>query len=226
MAKSILIVDDVQMFIDIYKEFLQYTKVEVMTAKNGIEALDVMKANKPDLIFMDLQMPRMDGAACCRIIKTDPILMDIPVIMISSTIKDEDRQISLTAGCDHFMSKPVSRDTFLDSARNILRDIDRREKRVSCSLDGTFIIDNKTVPFKILNISNGGAYIACDYRMIPDDVIQIGFVISDGKKIECHARVAWVNRIHTKIPQGFGVKFALLDKNAIEALKNFITNKK
>ena len=109
MGKSILLVDDVQMFIEIYKEFLQYSKVEIMIARDGIEALDVIKAKKPDLIFMDLQMPRMDGAACCRIIKTDAMLMDIPVIMISSSSKDEDRQICFSAGCDYFITKPVSR---------------------------------------------------------------------------------------------------------------------
>ena len=222
MGKSILLVDDDQMFIDIYKEFLQYSKVEVMTARNGIEALNAMKANKPDLIFMDLQMPQMDGAACCRIIKTDPILMDIPVIMISSSTKDEDRQICFTAGCDYFMSKPVSRDTFLACARRVLHDIDRREKRVPSCLDGTFIVDNNTIPCKTIDISVGGAYIACNYYMLPDDVIQVRFVILDGKKIECNARVAWVNRIYTKLPRGFGVKFSILDKNAKEALKNFI----
>jgi len=222
MSKSILLVDDVQMFIDIYKEFLQCTKVAVMTAKDGIEALDVIKASKPDLIFLDLEMPRMDGAACCRIIKSDSKLIDIPVIMISSTTKDEDQQICFAAGCDYFLSKPVSRDSFLECARRFLKDIDRRDKRVSCSLDGTLLIDNKSVPFHILDLGIGGAYITCNYYMLPDDIIQITFIIPSGKIIECHARVSWVNNIYSKIPKGFGVKFALTDNNAEEALKKFI----
>ena len=222
MSKAILLVDDVQMFIDIYKEYLQYTKVEIMTAKNGLVALDVMKARKPDLIYMDLQMPRMDGAACCRVIKTDATFMDIPVIMISSTAKDEDLNICFTAGCDYFLSKPVDRNTFLESARKYLLDIDRREKRALCSLDGTLFADNMTIPCKLLDVSVGGAYIACNYHMLPDSVIQLSFFITGGTEIECHARVAWVNRIYTKIPQGFGVKFALIDKKAEEALRKFI----
>jgi len=222
MGKSILLVDDVQMFIEIYKEYLQYSEVEVMTARNGIEALDIMKARKPDLVFMDLQMPRMDGAACCGKIKTDTSFMDIPVIMVSSSSKDEDRDVSFSVGCDYFLSKPVDRDFFLETARSFLPDIDRREKRVACSFDGTFIVENKSTPFKFFDISVGGAYIACNHHMMPDSVIQISFVIPDGPKIECHARVAWVNRIYTKIPLGFGVKFALMDKNAKEALKKFI----
>ena len=222
MNKTILLVDDVQMFIDIYKEYLQYTKVEVVTAKNGLLALDVMKAKKPDLIFLDLQMPQMDGAACCRLIKTDATFMHIPVIMVSSTAKDEDQNVCFSAGCDYFLSKPIDRNLFLESARKYLLDIDRREKRASCSFDGTLFTDNMTIPCKLLDISVGGAYIACNYHVLPDSVIQISFFITDGTKIECHARVAWVNRIYSKIPQGFGVKFALMDKNAEGALKKFV----
>jgi CheY-like chemotaxis protein len=223
MSMSILLVDDVQMFLEIYKEFLQYSKVEVMTAKDGIEALDVIKGRKPDLVFMDLQMPRMDGVACCRIIKTEPKFMDIPVIMISSNTKDEERNSCFAAGCDYFLAKPINREFFLESARRYLPDIDRREKRVLCSLDGTLIYENKTIPFKFFDMSVGGAYIACNYQMLPDDVIQIGFDIPGGTRIECHARVAWANRIYTKIPQGFGVKFALMDNKAKKALKQFLT---
>ena len=71
MKKTILLVDDNDMFLEIEKEFLQYTNTEVITACDGIEALNIVKAMRPDLIFMDLEMPKMDGASCCRAIKDD-----------------------------------------------------------------------------------------------------------------------------------------------------------
>ena len=84
MNGTILFVDDNSLFIEIEKEFLQYTGVDVLTARDGLEALDVVKTKRPDLIFMDLQMPKMDGAECCRAIKSDNSLSTIPVVMVSA----------------------------------------------------------------------------------------------------------------------------------------------
>jgi CheY-like chemotaxis protein len=149
--------------------------------------------------------------------------MDVPVIMLSSTAKDEDRNVSYAAGCDYFLPKPIDRNMFLAYARKFIIDIDRREKRVASSFDGTLFSDNSTIPIKLLDISVGGAYIVSNHHTVTDSVIQLNFVIPDGTRIECHARVAWVNRIYTKIPQGFGVKFALMNKKAEGALKKFIS---
>lgn len=83
MTRSILLVDDVQMFIEIQREYLQDSRVDILTARNGLEASRVMKSKRPDLIFMDFHMPMMDGAACCRAIKSDPGLREIPIKKIS-----------------------------------------------------------------------------------------------------------------------------------------------
>jgi len=222
MAKTILLVDDVQMFNVIHTEFLQESQVNVRTAKDGVEALYIIKTDRPDLIFMDLEMPRMNGAACCEAIKSDPMLINIPVVMITSSRKEEDRELCVTAGCNHILYKPVSRDTFLEVARRFLPEIERRENRISCNLDGIFIFDNKTLQCKLYDLSVGGAFIVSDRHLVLSNIIQISFAVSNGIKIECPARVTWVNRSDSKLPQGFGVKFARMPRQTIDALKDFI----
>jgi CheY-like chemotaxis protein len=226
MDHTILLVDDLRMFIEIEKEFLQYTLVDVLTAKDGLEALDVIKTKRPDVVFMDLEMPRMDGATCCRAIKADTALTNIPVVILTSKGKDENRERCYSAGCDYFLTKPLDRDVFLDVARKFIPDIDRRERRILVSMDTLLRVSDDNVPCRLHDLSVGGAFITTDYFGIPNSVVQISFTLPDGTAIECHARIAWINRIYAKFPRGIGIKFALMPQRMQEALKQFIDTHK
>lgn len=226
MDKTILLVDDVQMFIEIQREFLQDSLVDIITARNGLEALDIIKNNKiPDLVFMDLHMPNMDGAECCRAIKSDPALPGVPVVMVTTMGKTEDAEYSFTAGCDDFLTKPLDRDLFLEAARRFIPCIDRREKRLPIHVTGVFSTNAESLAFTLHDISVGGAYVASDYKPTPREVLKLYFTMPDGTRIECHGRVAWINDIVSKFPRGFGVQFALLPKKAKEVITNFIGSK-
>lgn len=221
MNKKVLLVDDVQMFIEIQKEFLHYSNVTVLTAKNGMEALDVVRTEKPDLVFMDLEMPLMDGAECCQSIKSDRTFAGIPVVIISSTATEEARSKCFSAGCSHYLPKPLGRDTFLNVARSFISGIDRRERRHKCTIEAGFSLRDANVPCRLYDLSVGGAYVISDYDVAPRDVIQIRFTLPDGSDIECPCRIAWVNNSFEKFHRGFGVKFAMLSKDAHNALARF-----
>src|ERR1035437_2297560 len=126
MNSKILLVDDVQMFLEIEKEFFLQSSGDILTAKDGCEALDAVKTGQPDLVFMDLQMPKMDGASCCQVIKSDSTISKIPVVMITSSEKKEDRELCYSAGCDYFLTKPLDRNRFLEIARKYVPAVDRR----------------------------------------------------------------------------------------------------
>lgn len=222
MGNTILLVDDIQMFIEIQKEFLQDSQVAILTARDGLEALKVIKIRLPDLVFMDLQMPGMDGAACCRAIKSDPTLRNIPVVMITSGGKPEYREQCSSAGCDDFLIKPLDRDHFLEIAKRFIPSINRREKRIPFNADVSILINHETLACTLYNLSMGGAYVESDYQATPRDVIRIAFTLPDGAIIDCPGRVAWVNSSIATMPHGFGVQFALLTSNAKEALTKFI----
>lgn len=222
MSKTILLVDDIQMFIEIQKEFLQDSQVVILTARDGLEALKVIKTRIPDLVFMDLQMPVMDGAACCRAIKSDPTLRNIPVVMVTSGGKPEYREQCYSAGCDDFLIKPLDRDHFLEIAKSFIPSINRREKRIPFNADVSILINHETLACTLYNLSMGGVFVESDYQATPRDVIRISFTLPDGAKIDCPGRVAWVNSSIATMPRGFGVQFALLPNNAKEALTKFI----
>ena len=132
MATTVLLVDDVSMFIELEKDYLQMSAVDVLTARDGKEALRICQTERPALVFMDLNMPVMNGADCCRAIKKDPQLRSTSVVLITSEGKDADRQLCLDAGCDDFLTKPLDRQIFLAAARKLLPSIDRRHQRAGC----------------------------------------------------------------------------------------------
>ncbi len=222
MNKTILLVDDVQMFIEIEKEFLQTSPVEILTAKDGLEALHVIRNKRPDLVFMDVHMPKMDGVACCRAIKSDASFVNIPVVMVTAKGSEQEQSKAYSAGCDHFITKPLDRDYFLLVARSFIPSINRREKRLQQSIKAVCRINNESISCTIHDLGVRGVFVACNYFGIPKSVVQLAFTLPDGAMIECHGRIAWVNRDNSVMPKGFGVQFALLPKPAKEALTKYI----
>jgi CheY-like chemotaxis protein len=222
MGGTILLVDDNKMFIEIEKEFLQYSSVEILTAEDGLEALNQIQYKRPDLVFMDFVMPKMDGIACCRAIKSDFDLLNIPVVMVTAQGNLEERNNAYSAGCDLFITKPLDRDSFLDAARSFMTSINRREKRRQISIDAVCRLNNEPISCRIHDLGAGGAFIETSYFGIPKSVIQVAFSLPDGTGIECQGRIAWLNRNNSVKPVGFGVQFALLPTRAKEALVRFI----
>jgi CheY-like chemotaxis protein len=226
MNGTILLVDDNSMFIEIEKEFLQYTGIDVLTARDGLEALNVVRTKRPDLIFMDLQMPKMDGAECCRTIKSDTSLNTIPVVMVSAKGNEDDQSKSYGAGCEDFLTKPLDRDYFLSVARSFLPTINRREKRLQACIKAVYRVNNESTLCTIDNLSVGGAFLSTEYFGMPKSIMQISFTLPDGTVIECPSRIIWINRISGKHPRGIGIKFALMPQQMQEALKRFIDTQK
>jgi len=222
MEDTILLVEDDWMIIEMQKEFLEHSNLDVLTAYDGQEALDIIKRKQPNLIFMDLHMPKMNGAECCRAIKSDPALAGIPVVMITSKGREEDKDLCFSAGCDHFLPKPLNRDDFLYVARKFMPDVDRREKRILVGIDALLRVKNEDVPCRLHDLSVGGAFITTDYFGTLNSIVQISFTLPDGTVIECHGRFTWINRINAKYPHGIGVKFALMPLRIQEALNKFI----
>jgi len=103
---------------------LQAANFEVSEAEDGLEALRSIQANPPDLILLDLLMPRMDGLECCRRIRSNPASQDIPVIIITSMGNHAKEHEASSAGCDLFLTKPVPEGLLLGKIRQLLQ---RRE---------------------------------------------------------------------------------------------------
>ena len=222
MNKSILLVDDVRMYIEIEKDFLKYSMLDILTAKDGVEALNILQTKRPEMIFMDLEMPNMDGATACRSIKGNPLFRNTPVVIVTAVGNEESKEACYLAGCDHLLAKPLDRDVFLNVARKFIPSIDRREKRVAVKIDCFLRCQNETVSCHLSDLSSGGAFVVTDYSAIPGSVVQISFSLPDGTFVDCPGRIAWINRLETKIHKGFGIKFALMAKEAKTNLNRFL----
>ena len=117
---KILLVDDTKLFLKLEREYLKQSSVVILTAENGRQALEIARNERPDLIYMDLNMPEMDGATCCAALKADPELRSIPVILVTTAGMSESVEQCKHAGCDGFLTKPIDRKTFLEMGRKFL----------------------------------------------------------------------------------------------------------
>lgn len=225
MNPTILLVDDLQMFLEIERDFFNHANVNVLTARDGVEALEVVKNKRPDLVFMDLQMPRMDGVTCCRAIKADPLHASTPVVIISSSSADKDKHESMAAGCNYFLTKPAGRDRFLEIAREFIPGINRRERRIPCSCEGVLSCNGETIACSLYDIGCDGAFVVTDFPGQPGNVINLRFSLPDGTRVDSPCKIVWVSgRINSR-PQGLGVKFALMPKDLRSALVGFLESR-
>ena len=229
MAKPIiLLVDDVNLILEIEKSFLRHSAVRIMTARNGEEALEAIRAERPALIYMDLNMPKMDGCDCCRALKADANLCSIPVIMVTTAGKQEDEEMCRRAGCDDYLTKPIDRRIFLDKGRRFLPDIDRREHRVPCRAQVTFSDAAATASGLSADLSVGGIFIASDQHLPDNAPVTVSFTLPDSsaRTIQAQGRVAWRNgqdgQRRYPLPNGFGVEFTDLDDEARRFIKAFV----
>ncbi len=104
---KILLVEDNEMNRDMLSRRLQRKGFDIDIAVDGLDALDAVRDDKPDLILMDIGLPLMDGWEVTRRLKADEATRDIPVIALTASATIEDRDRALDAGCDAFETKPV-----------------------------------------------------------------------------------------------------------------------
>lgn len=106
--RRILVVDDEIYIVHILDFSFQMEGYEVETALDGEQALERVKESRPDLIVMDMLMPRMDGLDACRALKASDETKDIPVVILSPRTRDVDRQMAFEAGAEDFVTRPFS----------------------------------------------------------------------------------------------------------------------
>ena len=120
---AVLIVDDehhIRLLIEQTLEELEDDDVELLTAADGEEALDVVENHKPNLVFLDVMMPKRNGYEVCRTIKHDWGLTDTTVILLTAKGQADDRTEGMAAGADDYLTKPFDPDELLARARAVL----------------------------------------------------------------------------------------------------------
>jgi len=123
--KMVLIIEDDELNQKLVKEILRvgnYRAIEAMDAETGIQ---LARRHKPDLILMDIHLPRMDGLSATRLIKSDEDLKQIPIVALTALAMPEDLGKALEAGCDDYVSKPFRIEDLLKTIDQLLDSSDR-----------------------------------------------------------------------------------------------------
>jgi two-component system cell cycle response regulator DivK len=120
MANRILIVEDNELNMKLFHDLLAAHGFEILEARNGRDALEMVKADRPDLIIMDIQLPEMSGLYVTKTIKSDPKLRAIPIIAVTAFAMKGDEEHIRAHGCEAYLSKPISIDKFLETVRTYI----------------------------------------------------------------------------------------------------------
>lgn len=120
-SSKVLIVDDNAQNVELLQAFLESLPVQVFTAVDGIDCLEKVKQHTPDLILLDIMMPRMSGFQVCRKLKGDPTTRDIQILMVTALNELGDIEQATECGTDDFVSKPVNKFELLTRVKSLLR---------------------------------------------------------------------------------------------------------
>lgn len=226
--KKILLADDVELFLEMERNFLQRDDLDLMIAKGGEKALDMIRQNSPQIAFLGLQMPGLPGEECCRIIKQDPATSGTAVVMIVNAGHPEQVERCRRAGCDEFLFKPINHDEFLAIVRKYMELEVRDGKRLKAQVRVYY----GPAPQKLfsefsVDLSTGGLYLKTDFPLVVDESLTLRFSLPEQKgMVTCKARVAWVNPKEKPrkpdLPPGMGIQFVDLSLEDMKSIRRFL----
>jgi len=127
MANKILIVDDTETMRMAEEMMLSGEGYQISTACDGVDALEKISADRPDLVLMDIMMPRMDGIECCRRMKANDRTSDIKVVMVTTKSEYERVKEAFAAGCDDYITKPIDKSELIGKLKDLMKFVNLRE---------------------------------------------------------------------------------------------------
>ena len=129
MATKILIVDDEPSIVMLLKARLEDSRYEVITGHDGQEALDKARQEKPDLIILDIMLPKIDGYKVASILKSDENTRDIPIVMLTARTLAQDIKAGMESGAVSYMQKPFKSEVLLAIVRGLINRKKMKEKK-------------------------------------------------------------------------------------------------
>lgn len=120
--KTILVCDDERVTTDLLRDILEGTGYRVIVARDGEESLNKARAERPDLIVLDVMMPKLDGFKVARLLKSDKRYQRIPILILTARAGDEDRSLAENCGADYFVQKPFDPDHLVERIAAFLGD--------------------------------------------------------------------------------------------------------
>jgi two-component system cell cycle response regulator DivK len=120
MSKTVMIVEDNELNMKLFNDLLEAFGYQTMKTRDGRVVLDMVRRQRPDLIIMDIQLPEISGLDITRSLKSDESLADIPVVAVTAFAMRGDEQRIRAEGCEAYLSKPISVQTFIETVRRFV----------------------------------------------------------------------------------------------------------
>jgi len=227
MNRSILLIDDVELFLELEKTFFHREGFDLLMAVNAQEIMHLVLERKPELVFLDMQISGARGDGICRWIKKDPELAKIPVIMLIEAGDVESESLCRQAGCDAIIHSPVRRAQLLSVTRAILDLCDRQQMRIAKRVLVHYGPDSKQLNSHFtVNLSAGGMFLATDELYPIGTPLALRVQIPGQKILDCQGQVAWLNHPRTEkkphLPTGMGIRFNPLTDQNLTQVKKFL----
>jgi two-component system cell cycle response regulator DivK len=122
MAKTVLVVEDNELNMKLFHDLLEASGYDTIQTRSGLEAIDLARAHRPDLILMDIQLPEVSGLEVTKWIKEDDDLRAIPIIAVTAFAMKGDEDRIRQGGCEAYLSKPISVGKFIETVKAYLGD--------------------------------------------------------------------------------------------------------
>ena len=123
MSKTVLIVEDNELNMKLFNDLLEQNGYGTLQTRSGVEAVELARKHRPDLILMDIQLPEVSGLQVIKWIKNDADIKHIPIVAITAFAMKGDEEKIRQGGCDAYLSKPISVVRFLETVRHYLADV-------------------------------------------------------------------------------------------------------
>lgn len=150
----VLIVDDEPDILDLLQYNLKKEKYDTITAFDGLEGIEKAQIHRPDLIVLDIMMPRMDGLGALKSLRQDANLREIPILMLTARGTEQDHVVGLDSGADIYLSKPISIPVFLSQIKALLRGKSQFETSLNILVVGDLVIDKDRYETRLKGIDN------------------------------------------------------------------------
>jgi len=144
--KHILVVDDEPRIAEIAKDYLEHAGFRVTTADNGPDALAIARTRRPDLVVLDLGLPRMDGLDVTRALRKQS---NVPIIMLTARVDESDKLVGLEIGADDYVTKPFSPKELVARVRAVFRRVDAAPERGDVVRAGDVVLEQSKMRARV-----------------------------------------------------------------------------
>jgi len=221
--KTVLLVDDVKLFLKLEETFFKRAGCKVLTADSGAEAIKIAQEKKPDIILLDYYMPDLKGDEVCKKLKSAAQTQKIPIIIVSTSMKKEDVEACMQAGCDDYLTKPIQPETVLTRAAQLIGLSHRLHRRLAVNfrLEGEFPPLTFTGFSK--NLSLGGILIEAEQKLKEGDRLRLWLpILEDKSMIEIPGQVVRWEQDVKRSKYLYGIRFLEMNAKTAQALEEYL----